>query len=156
MDRKTLHVSLGQIVVAEAPALLTTVLGSCTALVVYDPAKKIGGMAHILSTGDASKNDCRFSDPATERILADVRARAGGGARLVGKLAGGASTVYTNETSILRDIGKHTVLRIATLLVENGLDITGMDMGGVLSRSVTFDLDTGVMSVATKERQITI
>ena len=50
-DQKNVHVSIGELVVDAAPIQLATVLGSCIALALYVPSKKIGGLAHILIQG---------------------------------------------------------------------------------------------------------
>ncbi|MCI0563454.1 MAG: chemotaxis protein CheD, partial [Nitrososphaera sp.] len=42
-------VKMGSLSVSDSPqAVLTTFVGSCVALCVYDPVSKVGGLAHIM------------------------------------------------------------------------------------------------------------
>jgi chemotaxis protein CheD len=151
------HVGIGQVVTGEAPIVLTTVLGSCVAVTLYDAALKRGGMAHVLARGEgALKGDCRYSDPAIRKLIADVRSKSSEKSGLVAKVAGGSNTTFIEKSSIISSIGKYTMLSILTILVEEGIDIEGMHVGGVGSRNIAFNLETGVVTISTKDRQVVI
>ena len=46
---QVIEVGMGDVIVTGAPGALRTNLGSCVGVVCYEPSKKIGGMAHIVS-----------------------------------------------------------------------------------------------------------
>jgi chemotaxis protein CheD len=140
-------VNIGQVITADAPSMLGSVLGSCVALTLYDSVGKRGGMAHILMSGDDKSGSLRLSDPATRTLISKLRTACGNDSRLVAKLVGGAGSAFAGEDSALRNIGRNTALQVVTILVNEGIDIEGMHIGGSNSRSVVFDLNTGKVTV---------
>ena len=146
-DQKNVHVSIGELVVDAAPIQLATVLGSCIALALYVPSKKIGGLAHILIQGDDDSGNLKYSGPATRELLARIREKVSPGDLIVAKLAGGASNTFADDNSLLRHLGKRTMLHVVGILVDEGIDIYGMHVGGSAGRNVVFDLDSGKLEV---------
>ncbi len=85
-------VGMGQIVVAEAPAELVSVLGSCVGVALYHPRLKVGALAHIVlpksSGGGAAPG--KFADTAIPYMIAELAKAGAARAGLVAKIAGGA------------------------------------------------------------------
>jgi len=143
------HVGIGEIVVERAPARLTTVLGSCIALVLYVPGKGLGGLAHILIQGDDEEGNFKYSGPATREILSRMRREAGPTEEIIAKIAGGASNTFAGDSTFLKNLGKRTMLHVVSILVEEGIDIWGMHVGGIKGRNIIFDVDTGRVEIRT-------
>lgn len=140
------HVGIGEIVVRHAPAKLSTVLGSCIALALYIPSKKLGGLAHILIQGEEEEGNLKYSGPATREIIRKMREQGGSREEIVAKISGGASNTFVGN-SFLKSLGMRTMLHVVGILVEEGINIYGMHVGGVNGRNVTFDLDTGDIEI---------
>jgi len=151
-----IHVGIGELVVDMAPVQLTTVLGSCIALALYVPTKKIGGLAHILIQGDDDSGSLKYSGPATRALLAHIREKTSPADIIVAKLAGGASNTFADDNSLLRHLGKRTMLHVVGILVDEGIDIYGMHVGGSAGRNVVFDLTSGQLEVRVGGEMIVI
>jgi chemotaxis protein CheD len=66
------------------------------------------------------------------------------------KLAGGAKIMDMNDTF---QIGKRNVLAIKKALWALGTGVVSEDVGGTISRTVTIDLGTGVVSLSSPRRE---
>ena len=93
--RREVRVGVAALAVARGSGLLVTLgLGSCVAIVLWDEAARVGGLAHVLLPGpelsrDAS-NPAKFPCTAVPLLVRQMRA-AGAGDRLTARLVGGAS-----------------------------------------------------------------
>ncbi len=145
------YVGIGKVTIARSPVRLTTVLGSCVALTLYCPGEQVGGMAHILLSGDGGGNSTRFSDPAVKQLLGEVRGKSPGKSRLIAKVIGGARSFFSDDGAMIRNIGRNTVLGVVRYLVDEDIDIEGMHIGGTSSRDVMFDLETGDVIIRVKK-----
>ena len=68
-------VGMGQSVLAHAPARLTTILGSCVAVTLYSPRRRLGMLSHVVlpqSKGGAS-NPAKFADTAVPHMVLDAQ-----------------------------------------------------------------------------------
>ena len=76
---------------------ITTVLGTCVAVCLYDPVNKIGGMNHILLPGKASKDKqymtSHYSNGGMQLLLNNVLQHGADRRNLVAKVFGGASVL---------------------------------------------------------------
>ncbi len=71
----------GHLLVCEAPTRITTILGSCVAVCMWDPTRGVGGMNHFmlpLTTAGTAAGP-RFGAVAMEQLVAKLRSL---GARL--------------------------------------------------------------------------
>ena len=136
---------------ARAPEIIVTyALGSCVGICLYDGAKKIGGMSHIMlpESGMASKNDnnrMKFADTAIVDITRDLMKMGAG--RLVGKIAGGAQMFATPSMGAMGNIGDRNVKAVKAALSLLKIPIIAEDTGRDYGRTVFFDLNTGIMKV---------
>lgn len=146
-------VNIAQIQIATPPDQLCALgLGSCVGVVLYDPAKQIGGMLHVLLPAevDASPsgqgNRTKFANPG----LLDLRESViKAGARrnyLQAKLAGGAAVLATSigKTGAVGERNAEECLR---MLEKMNIPVTGKDLGGNIGRSLYFDPGKQVLHV---------
>ena len=85
-------VGMGQIVVAEAPTRIVTVLGSCVGVSLYYPRLRLGALGHIVlprSNGTAT-NPGKFADTAIPHMLQLLAEHGAKPGALIVKIAGGA------------------------------------------------------------------
>ena len=136
------HIIQGEYRISNRPdSVLTTLLGSCVAACIWDPALKIGGMNHFLLPGE---DDAQFSD--SERIgvhlmelLVNGLLREGAArTRLQAKLFGGG-----NMNSSLADIGARNGVFARGFLRNEGISLIGESLGGDQARKVQFWPTTG-------------
>jgi len=131
-----LHASRG-------PGAVTTVLGSCVAVCLFDPAAGAGGINHYLlpywnGDGLASPKYANIALPKlVERMLAL-------GCRLQGlraKLFGGGAVFA--QVGGLYGVGERNILFAEQYLAEAGIPVVARDVGLCCTRKVIFHLHTG-------------
>lgn len=137
-------------------------MGSCVAVAMFDPLKKVGGLAHVMlpeSRGkDKGRNPAKFADTAVE-FLADELVRKG--ARQKGircKIVGG-SQMFEMPGSSGQDgdsegkpkpkhIGARNVEAVKQALGGLGIPLVGEDTGGNYGRTVRFNTSTGELEIS--------
>jgi chemotaxis protein CheD len=131
-------------------SLITYSLGSCLGVSIYDPALRVGGLAHFmlpLSNLDAEKARTRpfmYVDVGMVQFLEAIFGLGARKERCIVKVAGGAQLMDPND--IFR-IGQrnHTVLR--KILWKNGMLLKAEEVGGALSRTMRLDLADGRVTI---------
>lgn len=125
---------------------LTTILGSCVAVCLFDSKARIGGMNHFLlpCSPDSDDRSSRYGAFAMELLINallkkgaqrnDLTAQAFGGARMTARLTdiGGANAAFTIE-----------------FLKREGIPLLNSDFGGTAARRVFFTATTGVATCQT-------
>lgn len=125
------------------PHLITTILGSCVAVCLYDPVHHIGGMNHFMlplwnGNGLASP---RYGNIAIERLI-EKFAHIGGDLHVVqAKLFGGANII---ESKIRKfHIGEHNINIALELLAQKRIAVVAKSIGGREGRKILFNTFTG-------------
>lgn len=124
----------------EADAILTTVLGSCIAVCMCDPARQIGGMNHFLlpsRSGEQGAN-VRYGAYAMELLINGLLREGAEKARLQAKVFGGASMMGN-----LRDIGAANAAFAREFLNNEGIPLIAESVGGTTARRIRFWPTTG-------------
>jgi len=127
--------------------LSTSGLGSCVAVCMFDPVKRIGGVLHAmlpLSRADEGRTDDDSAMYADTGTVALRKAMVQSGARpdrLQAALIGGAGVIqpYDEEGAAFR-MGARNVAVARVMLMELTIPIVAEDTGGRFSRSIAFDL----------------
>ncbi len=138
----------------ESGLLVTVGLGSCVGVVIYDPLKKIGGMAHILladstQASSSSKNLMKYADTAIPLMLDKMLREGALPKRLTAKIAGGGQLFSYNIISGISDfsVGDKNIVAVKKTLTKLGVPLLGEDVGGSHGRTMKFYLDTGKVEV---------
>lgn len=133
---RAVHVIQGDFAISDRPhTYLTTVLGSCVAVCLHDPARKIGGLNHfLLPGGSGDGQDCmRYGAYAMELLINSLLKQGAERHRLVAKVFGGA-----RMTKGLRDIGGANAEFAETFLKDEGIPVIAGDLRGDKARRVRF------------------
>jgi chemotaxis protein CheD len=154
---KEIRVRVAEAVVARGDVLLTTIgLGSCVAIVLYDPMLHVGGMAHVLLPSDAMARDrgnrAKFPSSAVPLLLEEMRALGALDGRIEGRLIGGASMFTSLLPSGGLQIGDRNVLASRVALEQSRIPLVGEDVGGGYGRSVYFRTADGRIEVRSMGR----
>jgi chemotaxis protein CheD len=146
-----------QAVASGGETLVTLGLGSCVAIALYDPAARVGGLAHVLlpepSISRDASNPAKFATTAVPMLIERMREMGARRARLEARLVGGASMFGNLLTSASFNMGERNVLAARAALAAAGVPIRGEEVGGERGRSVRFHLADGrvvVSSVASE------
>ena len=135
------NVILGTFRVSSNPnEIITTVLGSCVAVCLYDLRAGIGGMNHFLlpegKSGDLE--DVVFGLHAMELLINDMLKKGAEKRGLKAKLFGGASMIGG-----LSDIGERNVAFAREFLSDENFPVIGESVGGNCGRRIRFNPTTG-------------
>jgi chemotaxis protein CheD len=136
------YLHAGELVVAPQRTAVVTVLGSCVAVCLHDPAARVGGVNHFLLPHHVERErSARFGSVAVpELIAAAVRAGASRAA-LVAKVFGGAGML--GGASRGGRLGAENVALALRLLGEARIPVLEQDVGGVRGRKLVFLTDDG-------------
>jgi chemotaxis protein methyltransferase CheR len=138
-------ITVGDVFASARPACVTTLLGSCVAVCLFDPAARVGGMNHFLlpdgvgalGGGDAT----RFGVHAMELLLDAILTRGGERSRLQAKIFGGARVPHVAGNAL--DIGAKNVQFVEEYLAAESIPIVNRSLGGDSGRLVRFLTHTG-------------
>lgn len=141
-DRAQVYLHAGQLAVVTTPTAITTVLGSCVAVCLYDPIARVGGMNHFLLPHAVERErSARFGAIAVPQLIdAVVRAGACRGG-LVAKVFGGASVIASMRPGVT--LGGENADLALRLLAEASIPVLDRDVGGNRGRKVVFLADEG-------------
>ncbi len=139
---------MGQAAIAEAPACLASVLGSCIGISLYSGRHKLGAFSHVVlpNANGQIATPGKFADTAIPHMLRLFESRGVQPASLVAKLAGGACMFGADGPL---KIGESNAETVRQLLDEARIKVLAQDVGGTCGRRVTFDCQTGLLTVET-------
>ena len=135
----------GQLVIATDPMQVTTILGSCVAVCMFDTTKRVGGINHFmlpLGSGRMTSSP-RFGDVAMNELLDGLRKV---GARLPfiqARVFGGASMF--SEMKQAATLGQKNVELALDFLARFGIDVIEIDTGGSRGRKLIYRTDEGTV-----------
>lgn len=138
-------ISIGEYFASKTPVIISTLLGSCVSVCLFDYENKIGGMNHIFLPGkpDLKKHSdsARYSVNAMELLINSMMKYGADKNTIIAKVFGGSS-IFTAKTPDLSVGPKISKLVISFLKTER-IKILGIDVGGLKSRKVLFNTYTG-------------
>jgi len=137
-DTRRLFLSPGEVIVSAEPAVISTVLGSCVSITLWDKERGIGGLNHfVLPRGGTS---ARYGDTAVLELIDGLLEQ---GARLRGleaKVFGGAAVLPVGGEG---SVGAANVAFALGELSRRGIPVVGRRTGGERGRLVMFNTGTG-------------
>jgi chemotaxis protein CheD len=143
-ERVHVYLHPGQVFASSSPCEVTTVLGSCVSVLLFDGVRRIGGASHYLlpyeARGDASTP--RFGNAAITLLLGKMMELGSRKRDLIAKVFGGASTLASARGQALT-LGEKNVEVARRRLEQDGIPIAAQDVGGTGGRKIVFLTDEG-------------
>jgi chemotaxis protein CheD len=144
----SLVVGIGDCLVSDDPesVLVTYALGSCIAVVIYDPVTNVGGLLHyMLPESSLDENKARqrpymFADTGIPLLFQSAYRLGAVKSRLDVAVLGGAQVMDTSETF---NIGKRNHLALRKIFWKAGVLVRHENVGGTLSRTVRLEIASG-------------
>lgn len=133
--------------------IITHALGSCLGITAYDVDSGVGGMVHVmlpLSKADpdkASAKPAMYVDTGFQLLLNELYRLGAKKENLEIIVAGGASMKRENGSEDYFKIGKRNFTTLRKLLWKNGFMISKQDVGGHISRTMTLEIATGLVTI---------
>ena len=131
--------------------LITHALGSCLGLIVYDPEIQIGGLLHAMlplskvNRDKAQANPYMFVDTGVPTLFKTLYEMGAKKSRLVVKAAGCGNPMGRNETF---KIGERNYSALKMFLRKSNILLEAEDIGGTKSRTVNFDILSGITIIS--------
>jgi len=141
------HVFLvpGSMYCSSEPSIVSTVLGSCVSLCLWDTALRVGGMNHfVLPHGPVGQISLRYGDVAIDALWHAME-RLGATRRHVrAKVFGGAAVLAFGEDDT---VGDKNVRLASAWLGAHGVPVMGAHTGGQRGLQIRFNTGTGAVAV---------
>lgn len=155
--QQLVKVGIADMNIVTSPNIIrTSGLGSCVGVIIYDPFRELGGLAHIMlpdsslsRDGGGPLNIAKYADTAVKELV--MRLLSSGAKRpcLKAKIAGGAQMfAFRNGNEMMR-IGPRNVEAVKKQLSELQIALVAEDTGGNSGRTIEFDPKSGVLSIRT-------
>jgi chemotaxis protein CheD len=136
----------GFLVVESAPHIITTILGSCISVCLWDTVTKTGGINHyIYPLYNMYPRGCeepsfKYGDIAIRELIQKTSAK--GSKKLIAKVFGGAR-MFQQSNDSLPEVGAKNIEIAKTILKDHDIPIISSDIGGNIGRKIVFHTDTG-------------
>jgi len=147
--------------VTRAPhVILSSGLGSCVVVTLYDTERRLGGLAHIMMPDSISLNGShpayKCADTAIATLIKELRSMRASPRNMVAKLVGGAKMFLSSEDSS-PGIGGQNIISIKRILKRKRIPVIAENTGGNYGRNVEFYLDSGrvmVRAIGREDKEI--
>ena len=137
---------VGEVKASHEPLRVTTLLGSCVGVCLYDPKTCIGGMNHFMlpsnSTTDGSS--ATYGIHAMELLINEIMKLGGDRRRLTAKVFGGGDVLGKRVADNPgMSIGDQNIQFAFEFLETDRIPVIAKDVGGMTGRQVQFLTHTG-------------
>jgi chemotaxis protein CheD len=132
--------------------LVSTVLGSCVAICLWDSHLEIGGINHYmlaLWNGEGLPTP-KYGNIAINNLLRRMTDRGRSKERFVAKIFGGANVIGTRQGP--DTIGDRNIAIAREMLAQEKIPITAADVGGDFGRKIVYNTRTGVVLMSRLKR----
>jgi chemotaxis protein CheD len=138
------YLHAGHLVVSRDPCRVTTILGSCVAVGLWDPTTGVGGINHFLLptwTGSDLESP-RFGNVAVRALIREVVAAGGRRRSLHAKLFGGACVLRAFQAGGWH-LGRKNVEVARQILLDEAIPLSAEDVEGERGRKLIFQTHDG-------------
>lgn len=145
--RKNVYLHPGQLHASVEPTAITTILGSCVTVCLWDARLRIGGMNHyLLPDGSESVGRFRFGVAAIRGLIEGLTTHGSRRHDLQAKVFGGAC-VMEAFSKVSHHVGQRNVELAEVMLERERIAASVWDVGGSRGRKVIFHTDDGTTLV---------
>ncbi|EHR69725.1 chemotaxis protein [Burkholderiales bacterium JOSHI_001] len=145
----------GQLHFGRTAASIRTLLGSCVAITLWHPEKRLGGMCHFLlpsrTRPPGAAADGRFGDEAVGLMVERLLRMGAQPNEFVAHLYGGADTMPDSARTKL-NIGERNIEQGWSLIDKYGFQLDGVDVGDNVPRTVMLDCSSGQVNIKRSSR----
>lgn len=137
--------------VCRNPMRLTCIgLGSCMAIVLYDPKKNLGALAHAMlpsyQDGIDKTNPAKYVNTSIYLMVDELCKLGSSRKNIKAKLVGGAQ-MFSFMGPNTFDVGRRNIESAKYTLESEGIPIIAEDVGGKKGRTISFDIRTGCVHI---------
>ena len=137
----------------EKGIIITSGLGSCIGVTLYDDKIKVGGMAHVMlpefPENKKQGNPAKYADTALEILLEKLSENNVNRRRLKAKMAGGAQMFDFSSSNDKMRIGARNIEAVQQELDKYNIPLVGKEVGEDYGRTMELHLDSGDVLIKT-------
>lgn len=147
-----IKVGIADFNIAKYPkSIMTTGLGSCVGIVLYDEEIKLVGLAHIMLPDSLKFRKIdepkKFADLAIPLLINKMIEVGAIKERLKAKIVGGSSMFVLSNNKGDFDIGTRNVLSVKKILEICNIPIIAEDVGGNIGRTIIVNSEDGIVHI---------
>jgi chemotaxis protein CheD len=147
-------VGIAELKVARFPVNLSVIgLGSCIGVCLFDPAARIGGIAHVMlpevSYSKETVNKAKYGNTAVEALLKEVLIAGAAPGGIVAKIAGGAHMFHIPAEHATLKLGERNAAAVKLALNKCNIPLIAEDIGGQHGRTIVLDTANGCVLIKT-------
>ena len=133
----------GHLLVSAEPMTVTTILGSCVSVCLWDNTKRVGGINHFMLplTAAGSAASPRFGNVAMEELVVKLCEAGARRPLLRARVFGGACMFAPMQSA--QHLGAKNAELALEYLSTRGIEVVQIDVGGTHGRKLTFRTDEG-------------
>lgn len=132
------HITAGEIYVGKKHEIISTVVGSCIAVCLFDKKNKIGGVNHFMLPYNDQKIKglpLRYGDSAMKALITEMKKKGAETGFLTAKIFGGGNVIPWNDSP---SIGDQNILFIRAYLEQLGIPLLKESVGSNFGRKIYF------------------
>lgn len=140
--KKFIHV--GEFYIGIKPTEVSTILGSCVSVCLYDKVEMIGGMNHYLVplwNGNGLQSP-KYGNVAIHRLVEGMVNIGCNINNIEAKIFGGGNVIDVGSNESMM-VGRKNIIVAKEILDEYKIPIIAKDVGGIYGRRLLLNTDTG-------------
>ncbi len=153
LELPQVHLVPGRLIVTREAQIVTTVLGSCVAVTMFDPLSGLAAICHAMLAEPHAAERLREDDPRRFRYMTealpamlDAYRRAGISAQAIRvKVFGGGNVIGESHATDPNWIGGANVAAARQLLERAGMRVAAENTGGRCGSKILFNTATGAV-----------
>jgi len=132
----------GKLAAFKEETLISTLLGSCVSVALFDPETKIGGLNHYLLPELDPKDvgNPRYGNSAIQMLIEEMLRLGASEKRLQAKIYGGGNVIAVSPVG--ESIGRRNIEVAESLLRDRGIPVLEKNVGGESGRTLKLNTTT--------------
>lgn len=142
-------------IATDGQTLVTSGLGSCVAVAVYDEEQSLGGLLHAMLPEAPATADkpAKYVDTGLDAMLAALESEGAQRDSLSAKLVGGSSML---DISVGDAVGERNVEAAISELEAAAVPTAATETGGSIGRSVSFAPASGELTIEKVDAEVQV
>ncbi|MCR5289563.1 MAG: chemotaxis protein CheD, partial [Treponema sp.] len=139
----------GELYASKTSEMVSTVLGSCVSVALFDEKNKVGGLNHfMLAKNSKTTNDTcpllsKFGEYAIPMLIEELIKKGANKANLTAKVFGGSNVFNVAQgENDSKQVGINNINFAFSFLEQEHIPIISSDIGGIVPRKIFFDCGT--------------
>ncbi|MCK5148877.1 chemotaxis protein CheD [bacterium] len=157
MNTEKHYLHAGTLFVHPEPHIVTTVLGSCISICLWDQMLGFGGINHYqlpLWNGEGLASP-KYGNVAINQLIKKMNNLGSKNHNLHAKIFGGGAVIQSGTNSHF-NVGKQNIEIAWDLLESEKINVVASDVGGKVGRRLIFSTDTGKVRLKRFESKLTV